>query len=104
MKQKLLRYWLAANASALDAAIHSLVAFFGVAGISQVVPEVTALNLKQLAAVFGVSFIRALVNYLATHPLADLLPAELPLTANAPAPAQAPDAAPMQSASNGGAQ
>jgi hypothetical protein len=76
MKQKLLRYWLAANASALDAAIHSLVAFFGVAGISQVVPEVAALNLKQLAAVFGVSFIRALVNYLAAHPLSDLIPAE----------------------------
>ena len=78
MKQKILRYWLAANASAFDAGIHALVAFFGVAGVSQLVPSVTALDLKQLAAVFGVSFIRALINYLAAHPLADFFTAEAP--------------------------
>lgn len=92
------------NASALDAAIHSLVAFFGVAGISQVVPEVTALNLKQLAAVFGVSFIRALVNYLAAHPLADLIPAETIAADPAAAPAQVPAADVVQTPGNGGAQ
>jgi len=70
MKQTLLRYWLALNASAFDAAVHACAAYFGVAGIHCAIDVVPALNLKQLAAVFAVSFLRGALKYLDAHPLA----------------------------------
>ena len=70
----LLRYWLAMNASAFDAAAHASVAFFGVAGAHAAFDAVPALNLQQFAAVFLITFGRATLNYLDAHPLRDLLP------------------------------
>ena len=77
----ILRYWLAMNASAFDAAVHSSVAFFGVAGAHAAWDAVPALSLSQFAAVFLTAFGRAILNYLDTHPLTALLPA-----ANCPLP------------------
>ena len=62
------------NASAFDAAVHSSVAFFGVAGAHAALDAVPALTLQQFAAVFLITFGRAILNYLDAHPLTDLLP------------------------------
>ena len=69
MKQQLLRYWLAMNASALQAAAHSAKAFFGVAGVHAVDESIAALNLHQFVGVFLITFGMELLNYLDTHPL-----------------------------------
>lgn len=69
----ILRYWLAMNASAADAAVHSAQAFFGVAGVHAVYDSVPALNLQQFAGVLLLSFGRGLLAYLSAHPLAALL-------------------------------
>ncbi len=69
-KSQFWRYWLAMNASALDAAVHSCAAFFGVAGAHAAMEMVPALNLQQTAAVFAMSFGRGILNYLAAHPVA----------------------------------
>lgn len=69
-----LRYWLAMNASALQAAIHSATAFFGVAGAHAAWETVPALQLNQFAAVFLISFARAILSYLDAHPVTELLP------------------------------
>ena len=70
----ILRYGLAMNASAFDAAIHSSVAFFGVAGAHAAIDAVPALTLQQFAAVFLITFGRAILNYLDAHPVTELLP------------------------------
>jgi hypothetical protein len=72
----ILRYGLAMNASAFDAAVHSSVTFFGVAGAHAAVEAIPALNLQQFAAVFLLSFGRACLGYLDAHPL-DALVAEV---------------------------
>ena len=74
LKGQMLRYWLAMNASAFDAAVHSSVAFFGVAGAHAAFDAVPALNLQQFAAVFLITFGRATLTYLDQHPLAGLMP------------------------------
>jgi hypothetical protein len=76
MKKKILRYWLAMNASAFAAAVHSSVAFFGVAGAHAAMDAIPALTIQQFAAVFLIAFGRAILNYLDAHPLTDLLPPE----------------------------
>lgn len=58
------------NASAFDAGAHACAAFFGVAGVHEAVNSIPALNLQQLAAVFGISFVRGALKYLDAHPLA----------------------------------
>ena len=73
----ILRYWLAMNASALDASVHSSVAFFGIAGAHAVSESIPALNAKQFAAVFLIAFGRAILSYLDTHPLSLLLQPKL---------------------------
>ena len=70
----ILRYWLAMNASAFDAAIHSCVAFFGVAGAHAAIESIPALNLQQFAAVFLITFGRTILSYLDAHPVTGLLP------------------------------
>ncbi len=70
----ILRYWLAMNASALQAAVHSSVAFFGVAGAHAAMDAIPALTIQQFAAVFLIAFGRAILNYLDAHPLTALLP------------------------------
>ncbi len=71
----IIRYWLAMNATAFDAGVHSLVIFCGVAGVHEVGPgAVPSLNLQQLAAVFCITFGRAMLAYLDEHPVAALLP------------------------------
>jgi hypothetical protein len=72
LKPKLFRYWLALNASAFDAAVHSCVAFFGVAGAHAAVASIPALNPRQCAAVFLISFLRGVLLFLDAHPLAEL--------------------------------
>jgi len=79
LKRQILRYWLAMNATALDAAIHALVLFCGVAGAHEATQLVPALNLQQLAWVFLIAFGRAMLAYAAAHPVAALLPDEAEL-------------------------
>jgi hypothetical protein len=74
----ILRYWLAMNASALDAAVHSCVAFFGVAGAHAAFDAVPALNVQQFAAVFLITFGRAILAYLDAHPVSELIPSNAP--------------------------
>jgi len=81
LKVSILRYWLAMNASGLDAAVHACVAFFGVAGAHAALDSIPALNLQQFAAVFLIAFGRAILNYLDAHPLSQLLPVPEPKTA-----------------------
>jgi hypothetical protein len=73
-KQQLLRYWLAMNASAFDAAVHSSVAFFGVAGAHAAIESIPALTLEQFASVFLIAFGRAILTYLDAHPISELIP------------------------------
>lgn len=70
----ILRYWLAMNASAIDGAVHSAKAFFGVAGAHAVSESIPALNLQQFAAVFLIAFGTGILKYLDANPLAALLP------------------------------
>jgi hypothetical protein len=72
-KQKILRYWLAMNATAFDAAIHALVLFCGVAGAHEATQWVPALNLQQLGWVFLIAFGRAILAYVEAHPVAATL-------------------------------
>lgn len=69
----ILRYWLAMNASAFDAAVHSSVTFFGIAGAHAAVESIPALNPQQFGAVFLITFGRAILVYLDAHPLDQLL-------------------------------
>jgi hypothetical protein len=69
LKQQLWRYWLAMNASALQAAAHSAKAFFGVAGAHAAIDSIPALNLQQIAAVFILGIGMEILNYLDAHPL-----------------------------------
>jgi hypothetical protein len=73
LKIRILRYWLALNASAVQAAVHSSKAFLGVAGAHAAVDSIPAQNPQQLAAVFLITFTIAALNYLDAHPLAELL-------------------------------
>lgn len=57
MKEKLLNYWWASFSAAVDAMVHAIVAFCGMAGIAQISPEqIHALDWKQGLAVAGISF------------------------------------------------
>ena len=69
------RYWLAMNASAFTAAVHSTKTFFGVAGVHALNESVPALNLQQFAAVFLLAFGTEILAYLDEHPVTALLPA-----------------------------
>jgi len=60
------------NASAFDSAVHALAAFCGVAGVSMLTDAVPAMNWRQLAALFLITFARAVLKYLDTHPLEDM--------------------------------
>ena len=73
LKPGILRYWLAMNATALEAAIHALVLFCGVAGAHEATQWVPALNLQQLGWVFLIAFGRAILAYVEAHPVTDLL-------------------------------
>ena len=73
LKKQILRYWLAMNASAFAAAAHACAAFLGVAGAHAASEAIPALNLRQLAAVFAITFGRALLAYLDAHPVEGLL-------------------------------
>ena len=64
-----LRYWLAMNASAFQAAAHAAKAYVALALASAAGAGVPALNWKQLAAVFLFAFGQAILNWLAEHPL-----------------------------------
>lgn len=74
MKQKLLRYWLAMNASALQAGAHAVKAFMGLALAHSLSAGIPALNGKQLAAVFAFAFTYEIVNWLEAHPVTVLWP------------------------------
>ena len=86
MKNKILRYLAAMNASAFDAAVHAVVLFCGVAGAHEITGSVTALNVQQLGWLFLIAFGRAVLAYLDAHPLSQLTagggdgPSPLPAT------------------------
>ena len=85
-KLELLRYWLAMNGSAVQAAAHSVKAFMAVAGAHAAVDSVPALNLHQTLAVFLFSFGLAALDFLDKNPL-PALPSLAPdprLVASAP--------------------
>lgn len=69
MKQSLVRYWLAMNASALQGGAHAAKAFFAVAGAHAAVDSIPALNPHQLGAVFVLAFGMEILNYLDAHPV-----------------------------------
>jgi len=65
------------NASAFDAAVHSCLGFFGVAGAHAVSESIPALTPSQVAAVFLIAFGRAVLSYLDAHPVAAALADEI---------------------------
>jgi hypothetical protein len=69
MKTLVLRYLLAMNASALQAAAHAGKAFFALAGAHAIANEVPPINWQQFAAVFLLAFAMEILNYLDTHPV-----------------------------------
>lgn len=78
MKQKLLHYWLGMNAAAFDAACKAAGAYISLAVASaagsRVGLEVPPLDLKQLAAVFLLTFLYGLLAWIQAHPVEDLIP------------------------------
>jgi hypothetical protein len=74
----ILRYWLAMNATAFDAAVASVMSYGGVATFHTAAAElgsnVPALTLQQLVLIFISSFGWAILQYLHAHPLQNLLP------------------------------
>lgn len=69
LKQQILRYWLAMNASAFQAGIHAAKAYMGIATAHAAMDTIPALSLQQLAAAFLAAFGWELLNYLDTHPI-----------------------------------
>ena len=73
----ILRYGWAMNATAFDAAVGSVMIYGGAATMHQAAQElgsaVPALTLQQFAMVFISAFGWAILQYLHTHPLEDLL-------------------------------
>ena len=74
----ILRYWLAMNASAFQAAVHSTKAYVGVAVAHAAADSIPALNLQQLAGIFLLTFGMEILNYLDAHPLSELLAPKAP--------------------------
>lgn len=74
MKQKILRYGLAMNASAFQAGAHAAKVFLGLAVAHCVAGSIPALNLSQLVAVFAFAFAYELLDWLDAHPVSDLIP------------------------------
>lgn len=58
------------NFAGVNSAAHAVKAWLAVAGAHAMSEAVPALNLYQLAAVFGLSFIIGVFNYLDANPLA----------------------------------
>jgi hypothetical protein len=71
IRQQILRYLLAMNASGFDSAVHASVAFFGVAGAHAAIDAIPALTVQQFVAVFLLAFGRAILAYLDAHPIAE---------------------------------
>jgi len=69
LKQQLLRYWLAMNASALQGAAHAGKAWLATAGAHTLTASVPSLNLNQFLAVLGFAFGLGILNWLDEHPL-----------------------------------
>jgi len=82
MKQQLLRYWLAMNASAVQAAAHSGKAWLATAGVHALNESVPALNLQQFTGVLIFAFGAEILNWLDKNPL--------PISVNQPPPPASP--------------
>lgn len=67
------RYWLAMNASAVDATVHSYMLISGVALVHVASDAVPAFNLQQCVSMFLLTFGRAILAYLSAHPVSQLL-------------------------------
>lgn len=80
IKQQLLRYWLAMNATGMQSGVHALKIYCGVAGFHEAsaiaLPALTvaALDLKQGALVFAVAFGSAVLDFLDANPVEKLFP------------------------------
>ena len=73
MKQQLLRYWLAMNASALRGAAHAGKTWLATAGVHAINGAVPALNLNQFLAVLGFTFALGILDWLDKNPLPEEL-------------------------------
>lgn len=77
------RYWLAMNVSAVQATVHSVRLFLYSAAAHTVTEQLPALgaipaiSLPQIAAFALFTFSEAILNYLDTHPLTELLPPDM---------------------------
>ena len=69
MKRQFFRYWLALNATALQAGAHAVKAYVGLALAHTMTDSVPALNWPQLGAVFAFAAIYEAANWLDLHPL-----------------------------------
>ena len=69
MKQQLLRYWLAMNASALRGAAHAGKTWLATAGVHAINGAVPPLNLNQFLAVLGFTFALGILDWLDKNPL-----------------------------------
>jgi hypothetical protein len=69
MKQQLLRYWLAMNASAIRGAAHAGKTWLATAGVHAIDGAVPALNLNQFLAVLGFTFALGILDWLDKNPL-----------------------------------
>jgi hypothetical protein len=91
MKKQLLRYWLAMNAGGVQAAAHSTKAYVSIAVAHAASDIIPALNWKQLAAVFGITFFMSVLDFLDKNPLpVDFSIPSNPLPVPVPAPSTPP--------------
>ena len=75
MKQQILRYWLAMNASAFDSAAITIKAFLGGAVAHTLSGDsIPGLNWAQLMSVLAVAFVWGIVNFIIANPIEKLFP------------------------------
>jgi hypothetical protein len=79
LKAQLFRYWLAMNASATQAGAQAAKSFLGLALAHAAQAGIPVLELRQLGVVFCFAFGYEIINWLAAHPLAALVPGGEPL-------------------------
>lgn len=76
IKQQLLRYWLAMNASAFDSMVIPLKTYVGTAIAHAASESIPALTLQQAGYVFLAAFGMGLLNYLQANPIEKLFPSD----------------------------
>lgn len=86
MKQKLIRYWLAMNAAAIQSAALAGKAWLAAAGAHVASGgQIMAIEPQQLLGIIGFAFITSLIDWLADNPLPIAEVATLPPLKDTPA-------------------